>query len=103
MTDLPEIADVKVIRYARPTCDTGRHIPPHPGDTCEEIDEWIRLRDAYLTDALRQAFDQALGGEPIPATFTAKTSRPATTSPTAASRALAILRPHLAHEPLYRA
>lgn len=45
----------KRIAHWGPTCQSGRHFPPHPGDTCDQADEWIAYRDARLEELLAAA------------------------------------------------
>jgi hypothetical protein len=97
VTDL----NVKRIAHWGPTCETGRHYPPHPGDTCDEIDEWIALRDAWLEQHIGAAFDRAFDGDHDGA-MTGLIAMADAPEPTPMERALAILAPHLRREPLYR-
>ena len=82
-------------------CDGGRHYPPHPGDTCDEIDEWIAVRDAWLEQSLQTAFDRALLGD-FDGAMTGLLGMDIDAEPTPVEKALAILAPHLGREPLYQ-
>ena len=94
---------VKHIANWYPVCETGRHIPPHPGDTCDEIDEWIAVRDAWLTQYMQTAFDLALTGDFDGAmTGLLGMTGQLAAEPTPVEKALAILAPHLGREPLYQ-
>lgn len=104
--------DLTVVKYGHlvPACSEGRHYPPHPGDTCDEVDAFITARDQWIVDTLtaQTLYGEALTelmitgegtGEPLGLLATIP-SQP--DQPTPAQRALEILRPHLADEPLYR-
>lgn len=108
MTDEPRL-NVKVIHAWGPTCDTGRHNMPHPDDTCDEADQWITLRDQLLKDFIQQAFERIaepaveaarLGTNAVAAALADPIPPP---EHGAIQRALDILAPHLARQPLYRA
>ncbi|WP_406418351.1 hypothetical protein [Streptomyces sp. NBC_01614] len=109
MTDEPRL-DAKIIDYWGPVCDSGRHYPPHPGDTCDEADEWIRLRDQILADVMRQLWAQftepAMNRTRLAGTaFAAAAADPIPQPPDQpdVQRALDILGPHLAWDHRYRA
>ncbi|WP_369274485.1 hypothetical protein AB5J55_35200 [Streptomyces sp. R11] len=107
MADEPRL-DVKVIDYWGPVCDGGRHNQPHPGETCDEADEWITLRNKILRDFFAQAFAQMVAGSDAATmagtAFAAAVADPVPTPErTDIQRALDILGPHLAWQPLYRA
>jgi hypothetical protein len=104
MMDEPRL-DAKVIHG--PTCDTGRHYPPHPGDTCEDIDDWIALRDKWLREFFAEQFSRMLeASEAAAAGITAFATAVADPIPaperTDTQRAIDILQPHLAWDPRYR-
>ncbi|MFJ4837144.1 hypothetical protein [Streptomyces sp. NPDC088746] len=83
-----------------PACSEGRHFPPHPGDTCDEVDAFITARDQWITSVLTDRWLYGDGtGAPLGLVAAADTRVP---EPTPVERALAILRPHLAAESLYR-
>ncbi|MFF2100925.1 hypothetical protein [Streptomyces sp. NPDC058202] len=106
MTD--DRPDVKVSRYWVQVCETGRHAPPHPGDTCEEIDQWIAVRDRYLEDLFARSFarfEQASHNAQLAGTvFAAAIDTPIEPWPDGnpVRRALDILAPDLAWQPNYR-
>jgi hypothetical protein len=93
-------------------CDSGQHFP-HPGETCEEIEELQAVFRAYLERALRQAYAMAAAetarifderfitgdGTGEPRGILGWESR----EETSMERALAILDPHLRACPLYQA
>ncbi|MFD5566614.1 hypothetical protein [Streptomyces cadmiisoli] len=98
--------DLKVSKYWGLTCDARRHNMPHPGDTCDEADEWIRLRDQIFADFMQRAFTWAeaadRAGQAI-ATFAQAFQQPTPEPPRSdVQRALDVLAPHLAWEPRYR-
>lgn len=100
--------DVKVINYWGPTCPSGRHNQPHPEDTCDEADQWITLRDQIIGDMVRAAWEQfeqghrnaSLAGTAFAAAIAEPIPAPERTD---IQRALDILAPHLAWQPLYKA
>ncbi|MEV8548355.1 hypothetical protein AB0L04_00670 [Streptomyces glaucescens] len=96
-------ADIKVIRPWMPSCDTGRHWPPHPDQTCDEADQWIAWRDQALADLISANWAQALR-DPLTGTAFAKPAPPTPAPPQHADvqRALDTLRPHLAWDHRYR-
>lgn len=100
--------DIRYIDYWGPVCETGRHAPPHPGDTCDEIDQWIALRDKYLKDFFARAFDQftqASNNAQLAGTvFAEALDTPVEPWPEGnlLREALDILAPHLAWQPNYR-
>ncbi|MFE9432880.1 hypothetical protein [Streptomyces sp. NPDC006640] len=106
MTD--DRPDVKVSRYWVHVCETGRHAPPHPGDTCDEIDQWIARRDKFLEDFAARAFarfEQASRNAQLAGTaFAAAIETPLEPWPDGnpVRRALDILAPELAWQPNYR-
>lgn len=94
----PERLDVKKIAHWVSPCPTGRHVPEHPGMTCEEADDWIAQRDAWLASEIAAAM--LLGDrEPNFTGLLGALYQPA--EPTPVDRALQILAPHLAGCPLY--
>ncbi|MFG2352622.1 hypothetical protein [Streptomyces sp. NPDC048521] len=98
---------IKVISPWMPTCDSGRHMPPHPDQTCEEADEWIAWRDQAIGDLIRRGWQRVLGElryDPLADTVFAAPTAPAPDPPQRADvqRALDILRPHLAWDHRYR-
>lgn len=99
--------DVKVIRTYGPTCDTGRHYPPHPGDTCDDVDHWIRWRNQLLTDFFAREYARVLAATDAASlagtAFAACLADPIP-QPEQASieKAMDILAPHLAWQPRYR-
>lgn len=98
--------EIKVIPYWVPACETGRHFPPHPDMTCDEADEWIRVRDRILGEYLAAAWHEfARQSDPLTGTAFAPPASPAAELPErdAVHRALATLRPHLAWDHRYRA
>lgn len=104
----PATLDAKVIHTYGPTCDTGRHYPPHPGETCDDIDAWIALRNKLLSDFFAQAFAQmTAAGEAATVAGTAFAAAVADPIPQPerddVQRALDTLGPHLAWECRYRA
>lgn len=102
--------NVKVIGSWYPTCDSGRHIPPHPDQTCDEADQWITWRDAILADLARRMFEQftsevtqrARLAETVFATAAVADPQPELPGPADIQRALDTLAPHLAWEHRYR-
>ncbi|MET7429596.1 hypothetical protein ABZT16_11440 [Streptomyces flaveolus] len=97
----------KVISPWLPTCETGRHVPPHPDQTCEEADEWIAWRDKAIGEYARRAWQRAISefrDAPLAGTVFAAPTDPAPDPPQRADiqRALDILRPHLAWDHRYR-
>ena len=108
MTDEPHL-NAKTIGPYGPTCDTGRHTMPHPDHTCDEADQWITLRDQILKDFIQQAFERvtepAMEAARIGTTAVAAALADPIPPPerTDVQRALDILGPHLAWQPLYRA
>ncbi|SCK20249.1 hypothetical protein YUYDRAFT_02107 [Streptomyces sp. ScaeMP-e48] len=96
---LPDLTVTKLARWA-PACPEGRHYPPHPGDTCDEVDASIvAARDQRIADVLTDRWLYGDGaGSPLGLLTTADTTP---SVPTPEQRALGILRPHLATEPLY--
>lgn len=101
--------NVKIIQHYGPTCDEGRHMPPHGGYTCAEIDEYIAVRNQILSNLMREMWAQIsepdipaadLAGTPFAATLNSPT--PAPPLQTDIQRALAILAPHLAWDHRYR-
>lgn len=95
--------NVKVVQRYGPTCDSGRHVPPHGGYTCDETDEFIAALDRALSVLVDRATDQpAIEGS---GTLQVRGLLPLLRivhEPTPAERALAILAPNLRDEPLYR-
>jgi hypothetical protein len=100
--------NAKVISHWIPGCETGRHNQPHPGQTCDETDDWIRFRDQAIGDLLRanwEQFTRAHQTAALAATaFAAALEEPIPEPPskTAVDRALDILAPHLAWDHRYR-
>lgn len=106
MMDEPAL-DAKVMPTYGPTCDTGRHYPPHPGDTCDDIDEWITLRNKILTDFFAREYARMLAASNAASLAgTAFSARLADPIPqpeqTSIQKALDILAPHLAWQPRYQ-
>jgi hypothetical protein len=105
VTDRP---DLKVIDYWGPVCETGRHYPPHPGETCDDVDRWIAWRDQAISDMSRatwERFEHAYRNASLAGTaFAAAVEQPAAEIPelTASKRALGILAPDLAWDHRYR-
>lgn len=52
MTDYTRLTARKIGVQVHP-CESRRHIPEHPGMTCEDADEWIQLRDEWIHQAAR--------------------------------------------------
>jgi hypothetical protein len=103
------LLNAKFTRTYGPACPTGRHNMPHPGDTCDEADDWINLRDELLRDMARQLWAQhaepAMQRAELAATaFAAAVADPIPPPErTDIQRALDILAPHLAWDQRYRA
>lgn len=97
----PVLSDLTVTKLAHwaPACAEGRHYPPHPGDTCDEADAFITARDQWIADALADVWLHGNGTGAVLGLLPTTGSPPA--EPTPEQRALDILRPHLATEPLY--
>lgn len=110
----PAQTEFTVTRVAHwgPACPSGRH-RCHPGDTCEEHEELAQsfqdFLDRLLTAAYAQAarryqaaMEQLLDGFATwePQGLLASLAEPY--EPTPIERALQILEPHLAREPLYQ-
>ena len=100
---------LNAVKYGmrQPACETGRHIPPHPDVTCEQIDAFIAARDQILRELLRDwidSFDRGLREMPLVGTVFAQPAEPAAPVPDKpdVDRALDILRPHLAWDTRYR-
>jgi hypothetical protein len=97
----------RIVKVVGPTCDTGRHYPPHPGDTCDEIDDWIRLRNQVLTDFFAQAYarmteasnEATLAGTAFAAAIAEPIPQP---EHDGLQRALNLLAPHLAWDHRYQ-
>ena len=99
--------NARYIGYWGSVCPTGRHVPPHPGETCDEIDEWIALRDRILRDWIRASFDQMdreFRAMRLARTVFETPAEPAPDIPDkpAVDQAIDILRPHLAWDHRYR-
>jgi hypothetical protein len=99
--------NARYINYWGHVCPTGRHTPSHPGDTCDEIDEWIALRDRILGDMIRKSweqFEREFQNSYLAGTAFAVPAEPAPEIPDkpVVDQALAILRPHLAWDHRYR-
>lgn len=100
--------DVRYIDYWGPVCETGRHASPHPGDTCDEVDQWIALRDRYLEELFARSFarfEQASHNAQLAGTaFAAAIGTPLEPWPDGnpIRRALDILAPDLAWQPNHR-
>ena len=100
--------EIKVISHWIPGCETGRHNQLHPGQTCDEADEWIRFRDRAIGDMIRAGWEQftrahqaaALAGTAFAAAI--EEPLPGLPGKTAVDRALDILAPHLAWDHRYR-
>ncbi|MFJ7176446.1 hypothetical protein ACIQXA_08560 [Streptomyces massasporeus] len=100
--------EIRVISHWIPGCETGRHNQPHPGQTCDEADEWIRFRDQVLGDLLRANWEQftrahqaaALAETAFAAALEGLPPQPP--QYTDVQRALDILAPHLAWDHRYR-
>ncbi|MFJ4974173.1 hypothetical protein ACIP6X_02280 [Streptomyces coeruleorubidus] len=100
--------NAKVISHWIPGCETGRHNQPHPGQTCDEADEWIRFRDQAIGDMIRANWEQftrahqaaALAETAFAAALEGLPPQPP--QYTDVQRALDILAPHLAWDPRYR-
>lgn len=109
----PAPPDLPVVKYGSlvPACAEGRHFPPHPGETCDEVDALITARDQWITSVMADAY-HASETQFIKTVITGDgTGEPRgllanvphqPDHPTPVQRALDILRPHLATEPLYR-
>ncbi|MEU1010043.1 hypothetical protein [Streptomyces sp. NPDC005890] len=102
-----DYTNVRIISTRPPGCETGRHTPPHPGETCEEMDRWIAVRDRILADAVAAAWKHLwsqLGIDPLEGTVFATPAEPVPVIPDkrAVDQALDILRPHLAWDHRYQ-
>ncbi|MFD9763213.1 DUF6085 family protein [[Kitasatospora] papulosa] len=103
---LPDL-DVSKVGHFVPGCAEGRHVPAHPGETCDEADAFIAVRDQWISDVLAESYRTFWDGlvtgngtgEPL-GLLPAVPGQP--DPPTPVVRALDILGPHLAAEPLYR-
>jgi hypothetical protein len=100
--------NAKVIGYWGPVCESGRHYPPHPGDTCAEIDAFIAARDEALGEWMRAGFERLereFRSAPLTGTVFEPATKPEPPMPElpAIRRALDILRPHLAWDHRYTA
>ncbi|MEU0978486.1 hypothetical protein ABZ488_04645 [Streptomyces griseus] len=95
---LPDLTVTKLAHWAL-TCTEGRHYPPHPGDNCDEADAFITTRDQLIADMLADAWLHGSGTGAVLGLLPTTGGPPA--EPTPERRALDILRPHLATEPLY--
>jgi hypothetical protein len=99
--------NARYIDYWGPVCPTGRHAPPHPGDTCEDIDQWIALRDRLIAEQVLTAwrdFEREYRELHLADTVFTGPTEPAPGLPTKreVDLALDILRPHLAWDHRYR-
>lgn len=102
------MGEIRVIWPWVPACETGRHIPPHPGDSCDDVDRFIAARDQIFSEMIRASaehLDRELRELPLLGTVFATPSEPPPGSPgrIEVQRALDTLRPHLAWDHRYRA
>lgn len=88
--------NVKRIATWVPACESGRHTY-HGGITCQEADNWIAHRDAWLEQHIGAAMGHALDGDHDAAMGVLL--EPARVTPI--ERAIGILQPHLDQLPLY--
>ncbi|WP_097922078.1 DUF6085 family protein [Streptomyces sp. wa1063] len=97
----PVLPDLAIRRFGvvMPPCPEGRHNHHHPGDTCDDADAFITARDQLFAAALADVWLHGNGTGAALGLLPTTGSPPA--EPTPEQRALDILRPHLATEPLY--
>lgn len=93
----PPLNVKKIARWV-PACPTGRHVV-HPDYTCEDIDAQQATLDGMMQDIYREAIDRSIDGNGTGQMLGLLAATPP--ADTTVTRALGILGPALANEPLY--